>query len=358
MIHGQSQAVKEARVTDLWQIDDELGEALQPNEQEIAEHICALITRGMKEQVAKTGPPARRDVHSRAHGCVRAEFKVVESLRPDLAQGVFNPGATYRAWIRFSNGNPDMKRPDAKGDARAMAIKLLDVPGEKILPDERDASTQDFVLLNSPVFMACDAKGYFSFLKRQDSSNPITVFFAPLALGIKGLLIGLKMLSSRIENPLAVRYWSTVPFRFGDPPYKQAVKFSVVPHARAARLPIFARSRFLRARMSAYLKRHDATFDFMVQPRTSPAMSVEDSRVEWPEADAPFYKVATITIPQQDFANSTHDALGERLAFNPWHALPQHRPIGGLNRTRRVVYEATAYLRRSLTGVSLQEPVD
>ena len=87
-------------------------------------------------------------------------------------------------------------------------------------------------------------------------------------------------------------------------------------------------------------------------------MSVEDPRIEWSEADAPFHKVATITIPRQDFANGTRDALGERLAFNPWHALPQHRPIGGLNRTRRVVYEATAHLRRSLNGVSLQEPVD
>ena len=110
--------------------------------------------------------------------------------------------------------------------------------------------------------------------------------------------------------------------------------------------------------MAAYLRKHDATFDFMVQPRTSKAMKVEDSRTEWPEAEAPFYKVATITIPQQDFDNSTRDALGERLAFNPWHALPQHRPLGSLNRTRRVVYEATSSLRRSLTGVSLKEPAD
>ena len=350
--------MKEACVTDLWQIDPELGEALQPGEREIAEQISALITRGVKEQFAKTGPPARRDVHSRAHGCVRAEFRVEQSLPQHLAQGVFRPGATYRAWIRFSNGNRDMKRPDTKGDARAMAIKLLDVPGEKILPAERDASTQDFVLLNSPVFMAQDAQGYLSFLERQNSTNPITVFFAPLALGIKGFFIGLKMLSSRVGNPLGVRYWSTVPFRFGDPPYKQAVKFSVVPHARAARLPLLAGSHFLRARMAAYLKKRDATFEFLVQPRTSPAMSVEDPRIEWSEADAPFHKVATITIPRQDFANGTRDALGERLAFNPWHALPQHRPIGGLNRTRRVVYEATAHLRRSLNGVSLQEPVD
>jgi hypothetical protein len=357
VIHGQSAAIKDVRVTDLWQIDPDLGESLQPREREIAQKISALIARGVQEQFSKQGAPARRDVHSRAHGCLRAEFKVEESLPPHLAQGVFVPGATYSAWIRYSNGNPSLQRPDAKGDARAMAIKLLDVPGEKILPSERSAMTQDFILLNSPVFMAYDAAGYLSFLQRQNSSNPIARFCAPLALGIKGGLIGLKMLSSRIGNPLATRYWSTVPFQLGDGHHKQAIKFSAVPHAPAEPVPIRATQGFLRETMMAYLSVRDATFDFVVQPRTSPSMSVEDSRVEWLEAEAPSYKVATITIPKQEFANSARDALAETLAFNPWHALPQHRPIGSINRARRVVYETTSELRRRLNGVSPHEPM-
>ena len=40
------------------------------------------------------------------------------------------PGQSYKAWIRFSNGNKDHMKPDASGDARGMAIKLLGVPGE------------------------------------------------------------------------------------------------------------------------------------------------------------------------------------------------------------------------------------
>jgi hypothetical protein len=47
------------------------------------------------------------------------------------------------------------------------------------------------------------------------------------------------------------------------------------------------------------LQAGDAKFDFLVQPRTSDAMSVEDSQNEWTEAHAPFHKVATITIPKQ-----------------------------------------------------------
>ena len=52
-------------------------------------------------------------------------------------------------------------RHDKWGDARGMAAKLLGVKGDKILPDERDAQTQDFVMINHPVFFANDPKRYF-----------------------------------------------------------------------------------------------------------------------------------------------------------------------------------------------------
>ena len=104
------------------------------------------------------------------------------------------------------------------------------------------------------------------------------------------------------------------------------------------------------------LQEGDAEFDFLVQPRTSGAMSVEDSCDQWAEANAPFHKVATITIPKQVFATPERDVLAENLSFNPWHALPQHRPLGGVNRIRRVVYKTISSLRRELNNVSLKEP--
>jgi hypothetical protein len=86
---------------------------------------------------------ARRDAHPRAHGCVKAEFQVEAALPVELAQGVFVRGTTYPAWVRFSNGSPDPSQPDAKGDIRGMAVKLLNVPGDKILPHERALSARD-----------------------------------------------------------------------------------------------------------------------------------------------------------------------------------------------------------------------
>jgi hypothetical protein len=36
--------------------------------------------------------------------------------------------------------------------------------------------------------------------------------------------------------------------------------------------------------------------------------------------------------------------------------MPQHRPLGSVNRIRRVVYKAISTLRRELNNVSLKEP--
>jgi hypothetical protein len=76
-------------------------------------------------------------------------------------------------------------------------------------------------------------------------------------------------------------------------------------------------------------------------------MSVEDSRIEWPEAAAPFHTVATITIPPQTFDTPPQNAACEALSYSPWHALPEHRPLGAVNRMRKAIYERISAVRRS-----------
>ncbi len=338
---------------DYCEIDPEIGEELQPGEEEQARQIAAVIARGVCRQFVRTGAPARRDVHVRAHGCVAAEFTVELGLPVQLAQGVFVPGKTYAAWIRFSNATANVGQPDGKTDVHAMAIKLVGLAGDA----PGGPTTQDFILLDSPVFAASDSAGYLRFVKRQADANPFVRLTAPLALGLRGLLIGRRMESARISNPLAVRYWSAVPYRLGNAPYKQAVKYSAIPRTvTPLAKPARTERHYLRDAMIAALDGTSVTFDFLVQPRSSDAMLVEDSRVEWKETDAPFVKVATIAIPQQHFACPERDALAENLAFNPWHGAPEHRPIGNINRTRRIVYTTVSELRRHLNGIAIQEP--
>lgn len=344
-------------MSDNWAIDAELGEALQANEEQIAEQIAAAVGEKIKTDHRAGQRPAPRDAHPRAHGCLQAEFQVEGDVRPELAQGVFVPGKSYPAWIRFSNGDPDSTKPDAKADVRGMAIKLLDVPGDKILNEEREARTQDFLLMSSPAFFMDDAARYLTFSRRFASSNKLVQLMAVPVLGLKGLRIVIAA-KAKIASPLEARYWSAVPYQLGEGPRKQAVKYSARPRPfpGSTAIPSHPTPTFLRETMIKQLEAGPASFDFLVQPRTSPAMSVEHSMVEWEEKGAPFYKVATITIPRQQFATPERDEFGEHLSFTPWHALPAHRPLGAVNRIRRAVYQTISQLRHDLNKQPRREP--
>lgn len=347
--------------------DAGLGEALYPNEAQMADSMAAQI-EGMLRQTYQPGN-FRRDAHPKAHGCVKAQFQVLDNLPAALQQGVFIPGKTYSAWIRFSNGSNDATRLDIKGDARGMAIKLMGVTGSSLatstgimvgIPQNGSATTymtQDFILSNHPVFFVKDPARYQSFFKDLSSKNPLKKLLLPFALGAKGSLIALQTTRSKIPNPLQTRYWSQVPYQLGTGMQRQAVKYSVKPcSSQQDAMPKHPAPDYLRAALKHSLQQDDACMQFMLQPRTSTAMSVEDSMTEWKEAQAPFYPVATIRIPQQDFDTPAQNAFCENLSFNPWHSLPEHKPLGAMNRLRSVIYPHISQLRHSMNGVPQDEP--
>ena len=94
-----------------------------------------------------------------------------------------------------------------------------------------------------------------------------------------------------------------------------------------------------------YLRTREAVFEFRVQPQTDPvAMPVEDMSVEWDEGVSKPIPVATLTIGVQDLDSPEGRALAEEceaMAFSPWNALAEHRPMGGINRLRQAVYLAS-----------------
>lgn len=118
-----------------------------------------------------------RDAHAKAHGCVKAELSVLPDLNPELRHGVFSePGKTWQSWVRFSNGNA-YPQFDATRDARGMAIKLLDVPGTKLMPGRGHDSEQDFVMFNHPVFFVRDVAEYRQNFAAQASGQKVLAFF-------------------------------------------------------------------------------------------------------------------------------------------------------------------------------------
>lgn len=335
-------------------IDPGLGEKAFPDEQALAQAIALAIEESLRREY----PPGsvRRDAHPKAHGCVRAQFQVSESLPASLAQGMFMPGKSYDAWLRFSNGSRDATRPDFRKDAHGVAIKVMGVPGPKLLEDEADAQTQDFILIDHPVFFINDPDRYLS-LMRAMNGGFFSKLRVPFALGFKGTRIALATGGKRIANPLQTRYWSMVPYQLGIGPGRQAVKYSVRA-CRATRDPIPEKPvpDYLRAALRTTLQGGDACMEFLVQPRTSDAMSVEDSMTEWPEAQAPFYTVARIVIPAQVFDTPEQNRFCENLSFTPWHAVPAHKPLGATNRLRKVIYDHTSRLRHDMNATVREEP--
>jgi catalase len=340
-----------------------MGEQIDPSERYLVPSIVASARRLVDKVQKESGPLYRRDAHAKAHGCLTATFTVREDLPEAMRTGVFVPGHQYQAWIRFSNGNAELQ-PDYDKDARGMAIKLMGVEGPKLLdsPADKDAQTQDFLMINHPVFFNRDPTEYERFIRYQADGSQFGYFFAgrnPLDWRWRELFIGGQLLG-RIRNPLYAQYFSMTSYAMGvdpqakdDPrPYRHAMKYSAKsctpPDGRPADV---SDDDYLRRGLVEHLAQSDGCFEFLVQlqdPKRN--MPVEDPTVRWKESQAPFVPVADIRIPSQQFDTPARNTFCENLAFNPWHAIEDHRPLGGLNRIRKAVYEEIAVYRHAMNG--------
>ena len=101
----------------------------------------------------------------------------------------------------------------------------------------------------------------------------------------------------------------------------------------------------------------EALFDFTMQLQTDPeTMPIQDLRHEWSEALLTFRKVATIRIFPQEFDSEQQRQFGDNLSFTPWQALPEHRPLVGVNRARKIIYQAISIFRHEYNHTIRKEP--
>ena len=293
-----------------------------------------------------------RDAHAKAHGCVKAEFRVWDNIDPALRYGVLSePGRQWDAWLRLSNGNA-YPQFDRIKDARGMAIKLLEVPGPKLTASRYHAREQDFVMFNHPVFFVRDVAEYRHNFAAQAEGKKIMAFlptFDPRSWELRHLFIALRTLAPAPQTPVATTYSSVAPYKLGP----HNIKYRVIPapqNCPSYRLPEQNRDlpNFLRSALYKQLSldRMPACFTLQVQRQNAEHyMPIEDTSIEWDEDVSPFETVADIRVPAQDFDSPRQNLDCDNLSFNPWHALPDHRPIGGINRLRKAVYEAVSAYR-------------
>ncbi len=322
------------------------GEAVPADEDAAIRQIARMIEESVRADAKDS--PARRDAHPKAHGCVKAEFRVLDKLPEEVRVGLFGEARAYPAWIRYSNGAGKVQ-DDAVGDARGMAVKLMGV-------GRSESGTQDFLMIDHPVFFVRNAADYVEFEQALGEGRPAQFFFPgvnPFAFRLHELGIAKAIQGKAVANLLNSRYWSTTPYRFGD----TAMKFSARPCATASKFVETASPDFLRENLRGHLAQNAACFEFMVQLRKDPAaMPIEDPTQEWSEQDSPFIPVARITLPPQSFASPEQLKFCENLSFSPGHAIPEFQPLGGINRVRKTVYDTISRVRHELNGVERREP--
>ena len=156
-----------------------------------------------------------------------------------------------------------------------------------------------------------------------------------------------KALKALMQQPtchLDIPYWSATPYLFGD---GRAVKYRMRPPLHQQRSPApTGTASYLTDALRTRLAAGEAVFELAVQLQADPErMPIEDASVEWQEDASPFQTVATLRIPAQRFDSEEQAASCEAMRFSPWHALVPHRPLGGMNRARRAIYDALAAFR-------------
>ena len=301
-------------------------------------------------QLAAGEYPADRPVFRRLHGVAHGTFVVRPDLTPDLRIGILGQKPEYPIWVRFSSDvQPGV--PDFKGTV-GIGIKLFGVAGEKVLAPDQAATTHDLILQNHDVFFVDTAKDMCEFtcqslngkFDEYVSTHPVT-----------GQIIN--DMKKVVDTVLGTPYWSVLPYTFGDGRY---VKYKLETEGiQGSDWVDYTDPFYLRSDLHSRLKAGGARFRFLVQFQTNEAeMPLDRATVRWRESVSPPLHVATLILPQQDLDTPGQSAYGENLAFNPWHALPVHQPVGSISDARRVVYRASAEVRRHFNAVPDGEPTE
>ncbi len=296
-----------------------------------------------------------RGGNTKTQGMVRAEFIVHDGLAPELRYGIFAEPHRYRAWVRFSGPGPYVTPDIDDVGFMSISIKLMDVPGPKLMAEER--FTQDLFGVSTPTFVTPDTKAN-AHLQKWSLKNAAVFHFLNLRDPhvLDSIMQGLwtKTQSSPFEAP----YFSCVPYLLGE---GQAMQYSVWPRSSRKtpipRLPRRPPDDYLRQAMIAALDAGDVELDFRIQIQTDPhLMPIENAAVLWPERLSPRVSVATLRIPRQRFDSPAQMAFARRLSYNPWHCIPEHRPLGNQSRARRRMYRELSKLRHDMNKVPRYEP--
>jgi hypothetical protein len=296
-----------------------------------------------------------RGGNTKTHGIVRGEFIVHDGLPENLRRGIYAQPHTYRAWVRFSGPGPYITPDIDDVGFMSISIKLMGVPGPKLMDEEK--FTLDMFGVSTPTFVTPDTKANAQ-LQIESVKNASIFYFLNFhrshVLDFIMQSLWIKTQSSPFEAP----YFSCVPYLLGE---GQAMQYSVWPKTKkrtpVPRLPLRPPDDYLRDAMVASLAQEDVELDIRLQLQTDPhLMPIENNAVLWPEKLSPRISAATLRIPRQTFNSPAQMEFAKRLSYNPWHCIAEHRPLGNQSRARRRMYGELSKLRHTMNDVPHYEP--
>lgn len=259
----------------------------------------------------------KRLQHHKAHGCLRGKFTVIPNLNKTFETPIFKKGASYDAWARFSNINKD---DDSERDLHGLGVRILD-PSR----DPRDLSGQDFTANDTPKHFVRTPEELLDFLHFMSGNRLPT----PDRLS---LFANAALQSHKRSSLLEASYHSRTHFRFGT----RNIRYGFFPCRAKDFSHVETGFNHLGKNLREEAKK-GICFDFRVQVHNDKIDPlINDYTQEW---NSPYQTVARLTFPAQDL-RSNSETCG-KLSFDPWRSLPEHRPLGFLNKARWFIYKTS-----------------
>ncbi|KAJ6439068.1 putative protein y4iL [Purpureocillium lavendulum] len=249
-----------------------------------------------------------------------AVFEVLDELPPYVRFGVFAQPRTFDSLVRLSNASTRIYE-DARPDIRGFAIKVLGVEGKNTL-NGGPAKEHNILMVQTDPFGASNLD-FIRFVQATDAKQG-----------------DYKNAPGRPFSGFAVDTFHTkTPFCVGPyaargrltPPMGQAADLSGSNDWGAdvvSRLPLT----------------WEYQLQFYVNDTDTP---IDDATKPWNETASPYVTVARLTIPAQEITPEWSDGVINKT-FLLWDTLEAHRPLGEVNRARRVVMDRSVENRRGL----------
>lgn len=310
---------------------------------------------------------ATRSVAAKSHGLIYAEMEVYDNLPQNLAQGLFANAKTLPLVMRFSTVAGDM-RCDKASVPRDLALKIVGVEGERVHGSENE-TTQDFLLVNTPAFVAASAQQFLNNLEllTQEVTPDLKAMLAHMSHATSQLIENLQSEHALLKsgnppqvNMLGETYYSQTPIMYGD----YMAKIALVPIApeltALTNMPVdfkFATDELKKSIVDFFIAK-TAVWELRVQLCTDiSTMPIEGTSAVWSEDVSPYLPVARITAkPQIGWSPYRSRLVDEGMTFSPWHGLKSHRPLGSFMQFRKMTYELSKKLRAKTHGAPVSEP--